>query len=133
MLLVKTRIGSSKIHGIGLFAAENILKGTIIWNFSSKFDQKFSINQINKLPWIAKQQFLNYAYRSNKNNYILCCDDARFLNHSNDPNTIDDNEEEGMVLAARNITEGEEITTNYMTFDSDFERKLGMIAISPIQ
>lgn len=33
MLLVKTRLGISSIHGIGLFADELIPKGTVTWRF----------------------------------------------------------------------------------------------------
>ncbi len=50
MLLVKTKLGLSKIHGIGLFADENIKKGTIIWKFTPDFDLKFTKAQIEKFP-----------------------------------------------------------------------------------
>ncbi len=38
MLLIKTKLDLSKIHGIGLFAGEDIPKGTIIWRFNSLID-----------------------------------------------------------------------------------------------
>ena len=38
MLLVKTKIGPSKIAGIGLFADEFIAKGTPVWKFEPGFD-----------------------------------------------------------------------------------------------
>ncbi len=50
MMYVKTKICSSKIHGLGLFADELIPKGTIIWKFSPGFDLKFSKEQIRKFP-----------------------------------------------------------------------------------
>jgi uncharacterized protein len=53
--------------------------------------------------------------------YILCTDDARFINHSSQPNTIDTQEgEEGLTIAARDIQPGEEITSNYEAFDADY-------------
>ena len=42
MLYVKTKIGQSKIHGMGLFADQFIKKGTIIWKFTPGFDLKFT-------------------------------------------------------------------------------------------
>src|SRR2546429_2115830 len=38
MFLVKTRIGPSKIHGIGVFAEERIPKGQMIWVFDARID-----------------------------------------------------------------------------------------------
>lgn len=38
MLLVKTKIGPSKISGIGLFADQFIKKGTTIWKFQHSID-----------------------------------------------------------------------------------------------
>ena len=48
MLYVKTKIRLSKVHGIGLFADENIPKGTVIWRFTPGFDLKFTDDQIKK-------------------------------------------------------------------------------------
>jgi hypothetical protein len=42
MLLVKTKLGLSKISGIGLYADTFIPKGTIIWRFVPKLDLKFN-------------------------------------------------------------------------------------------
>ena len=42
MLVVKTYINKSKIHGFGLFAGENIKKGTVIWKFNPVIDRKFN-------------------------------------------------------------------------------------------
>ena len=39
MLLVKTRLGASAIHGIGLFADEFIPKDTVTWRFTPGLDQ----------------------------------------------------------------------------------------------
>jgi hypothetical protein len=42
MLLVKTYLSASPIHGIGLFAAEPIAKGTVIWCFDERVDRRFT-------------------------------------------------------------------------------------------
>jgi hypothetical protein len=42
MLLVKTTLACSPIHGIGLFADQCILQGTRIWEFTPGFNLKLS-------------------------------------------------------------------------------------------
>jgi len=130
MLLVKTKIGTSPIHGIGIFADELITKGTRIWEYregvDSRFDQKF----LETLPDPAHKQMLNYAYKNPLTGlYVLCGDDARFFNHSENPNTDDLGfdealvQGEGITVANRDIQPGEEIVSNYRSFDSTAREK----------
>jgi hypothetical protein len=62
MLLVKTEIGPSKIHGIGLFAAEFIPQGTHTWEFTPGFDLEFTKEDLQKLSEPSREQVLNYCY-----------------------------------------------------------------------
>ena len=90
MLLVKTKIGQSKINSIGLFADQFIEKGTTIWKFQQGFDLRVGKDELDNLSESAKAQFLKYAYLNpDTQKYILCFDDARFFNHSDEPNSID--------------------------------------------
>jgi len=61
MMCVKTRLGLSKIHGIGLFADEFIQKETIIWKFTPGFDMKFTKEQIKKFPKQVQDYLKIYA------------------------------------------------------------------------
>ncbi len=130
MLLVKTKIGPSKINGIGLFANQFIPRGTPVWKFQSGFDLKIDKSDLSKLFDPGREQFLKYAYLNPKTNkYILCFDDARFFNHFDNPNCIDINspdDEEGINIAAKDIKEGEELTCNYKEFDADFDYKMSI-------
>jgi uncharacterized protein len=126
MLLVKTKLGLSKIHGIGLFANEPIKKGTPIWKFAPGLDLKFSEDLMRSIE--HKEQIKDYVYLDvNTKKFVLCCDDARFMNHSEDPNVRDiweDENDDGTTIASRQIAIGEEITCNYKVFDADWKRKL---------
>jgi uncharacterized protein len=124
MLLVETYLASSNIQGIGLFAAQDIKKGAKIWVFTPGFDLKFTDKNLEELSPAAKRQFFNYCYKSKNGIYVLCFDDARFINHSESPNTLDDDDEEGVVTAAVDIKRGNELTTNYWTYDTDTQMKL---------
>lgn len=122
VLLVKTRLAVSDIHGIGLFAAEPIREGTVVWRSHPAVDIRMTEGQISALPAPCREQIQKYSYREKQTGlYVLCGDDARFFNHSARPNCIDVYGEEGqdLTLAARDIEEGEELTCDYALFDLD--------------
>ena len=124
MLLVKTKLGLSNINGIGLYADEFIPKGTLVWRFEEKLDLKLCEPAYQALKTQYDFETLDkYIYKSRVSGcFILCTDDARFINHSNKPNTLDTQEgDEGVTIAVRDIRPGEEITSNYESFDADFD------------
>jgi len=114
MLTVKTYIDKSAVHGIGLFAAEFIPKDTLIWELNRELDIIISQEEYEKLPPLAKEHFDWFAYYSeNRGGWILCFDNAKFVNHSKTPNTYG----VGDTIALRDIQIGEEITENYYVFN----------------
>jgi uncharacterized protein len=122
MLLVKTKLACSRIHGIGLFADEFIPKGTLIWKFNPVIDISLTKEQIEELAKPSCEQIQKYTYRSMISGlYVLCGDDARFFNHSLIPNCHDicESEEQDLTIASRDIHPGEELTCDYALFDMD--------------
>lgn len=121
MLLVKTNVRESKIHGLGLFADEFIPKGTKIWEFTPGFDLKFTREQILAFPKTLQIYIYKYGWRSKKSKlYCFASDNGKYFNHSETPNVISeykDNEEEVITTALRDIQAGEEILDNYNSFE----------------
>jgi SET domain-containing protein len=121
VLLVKTRIRPSKIEGTGLFADEFIKKGTIVWQWEEDFDLRIHEKELEKLSAPAKEQFLKYCYFSKRSNrFVLCFDDARFINHSDTPNlknVFAPEAGEDFDIALHDIHPGEEITGDYKEGD----------------
>jgi SET domain-containing protein len=116
MLLVKTEIKNSTIHGIGLFALENIAKGKTIWILETQFDKVFSLKAFKELPNITKEYIMHYSYfHKAKNSHVLCSDNARFFNKSENPNCggLDENK----TIALRDIEAGEELTEIYFNLN----------------
>ncbi len=66
MLLVKTKVKESKIHGLGLFADEFISQGTEIWKFTPRFDLRFTREQILGFPEALQVYIYKYAWKSKK-------------------------------------------------------------------
>jgi hypothetical protein len=123
MLLVKTKVKESEIHGLGLFADQFIPKGTEIWRFTPGFDLKFTREQILSFPKLLQIHIYTYAWKSKKSGlYCHAVDDGKFFNHSENPNSLSeyrDNEEEAVNVALRDIQIGEEITDNYSSFEKE--------------
>lgn len=127
MLLVETRLAPSPIGGIGLFADAPISRGQHVWRFTPGLDLVVPARLVRGLPEPAKTQFLRYSYlESTTNQYVLCFDDARFFNHSDEPNTESRSAPAGQEfdVANRDIATGEELTCDYRDFDLEWETKL---------
>jgi hypothetical protein len=116
MLLIETRIGPSPVHGIGLFAAHTVARGTPVWRFTPPFDLELPPSSLDALTAAQRDRMLHYGYLDPRlGTFILCCDDARFVNHSATPNLEADftDDPHGVDRAARDIAAGEELTADY--------------------
>ena len=120
MLLVKTILKESPIHGFGLFAAEPIKKDTLIWEFNSMFDKKVYGGILDMLPLVVKDFIKTYGYLESSGFWVLCSDDARYMNHSDNPTCEDRNQRD---YAAKDIEIGEELTCNYYVFDRSADQR----------
>jgi hypothetical protein len=131
MMLIKTRVGPSGIHGHGLFAIEAVARGTPIWRYLPGFDHDFSPEQFAALPPLAREHTRWFSFVNKADGHvILSGDHACFINHSPSPNTGAPPGATAPVTteALREIAAGEEITCNYFDFDADAPRKLGFVS-----
>lgn len=108
----KVIIKKSKIHGKGLFAAQDFKKGEIVlhWDLSHVLsEEEFAV---------LSDEDRNYISVI-KEKYILMQEPERYMNHSCAANTKVENFTD---IALRDIALGEEITTNYSVEDSRDEK-----------
>jgi len=73
--------------GLGVFATEDIPKGTIVW-VQDPLDYALTPEELKKLPEPLLQVVMKYSFRNKEGQYVLCWDTTRFVNHSFKPNTM---------------------------------------------
>ena len=100
------------MHGSGVFAGEDFCEGEVLWRYAPDLDRLIRFEDIPGYPKAFQDYLEMYAYTSPQvpGGVILSCDHAKFLNHSDEPNTVIEGE---TTLARRMIRKGEEITCDY--------------------
>jgi SET domain-containing protein len=115
MLLVKTNVRRSLVHGFGLFAAEFLHAQRHIWHFHPKVDIIVPERFYKILP-PESQRLLDFFAAWDKGIIYLDGDDTRYLNHSSTPNVRSGPGKESMWVT-RDVHPGEELLCDYREFD----------------
>lgn len=132
MLLVAVRVDRSLIHGLGAFAVFPIPQGTEVWRFTPGIDLDLDPAALEELPEQGRDTLLHYGYLDPRlDRFILAVDDARFINHSDEPNLVVDFSRDpyGVDLAARDIAAGEELTVDYAWVEGTHRKPLGVLYV----
>jgi SET domain-containing protein len=127
MLMIETELRPSSIHGIGTFLLEDVKKGQLIWRFDSRIDRIFSDAELHSMPKRLRDFLAMYStFHEESGLWVLCGDNGRHFNHSDQPNTRSLGPAFGDDVAATDLRAGTELTTNYFTI-CDAVRKRGTI------
>jgi len=122
MLLIPVKVAPSAIHNLGVFAVSPIRKGTIVWQFDPGIDHRHPVAWLSRQPDHVRRHALTYGVLNLAGtHYNLPGDHTMFVNHSESPNLAPDDDVQlngdGVVVAARDIAAGEEITIHYGEID----------------
>ncbi len=121
MLLVKTKIGQSAIHGTGLFADQFIPEGTVTWQYDPLLDVGITKAQLEELAPISKEFLLYYAYYDKARDlFIIPTDHLKFINHSKNEEKLNIASTPDQDTALRDIQPGEELLCDYYKFDDSY-------------
>jgi SET domain-containing protein len=117
MICVKTCVGNSATNNLGLFAAEDIHEGTLIWKFDNSTCLLLSTKQIDVLGDSHKDNLtssINHFGCPHPRGCMIHLDNMRYMNHSDEPNTktLNDN----TMIAIQNIFCGEELFEDYREY-----------------
>ena len=96
--------------GYGVVATQLIPKGTITWALD-KLDRVFDEKEILTFGKEYQDILDTYCYRDNEGKFILCWDNARFVNHSFNSSCITTAYD--FEIAVRDIHPGEQLTDDY--------------------
>jgi len=119
-LLVKTKIKPSSIEGLGLFAEQDIPKGTVIWKHDDLLDGWFYSANLSLYSEATKDYIKHFCcYDKNRQGWIKSCDNANWMNHCDWPNI--DSPNYYIHIANRDIMIGEELIVDYDTIGDDDE------------
>lgn len=115
MFQVPTYLGRSSVHGVGVFTPVPIPKGTVIWTFDPEVDWILTDQDFERFPEAYREKVRSYCYLDEPGRWVLCGDNARFMNHSDEPNC--DDWSGPSTFALRDIRPHEELTCDYRAFD----------------
>ena len=115
MLLIPTFLAESTIPGAGLgvFCRDFVPAGTIIWAFHPGFD--YVVEHLPDDPTLAAfvQKYGYVPLDDGPRRWVMCADDARFFNHSDDPSCLDEGE---FTTARFDLAPRTELTSDYRAF-----------------
>ncbi|MSR22973.1 MAG: SET domain-containing protein-lysine N-methyltransferase [Gemmatimonadetes bacterium] len=111
-------IRGSTIQGVGVFSVTPIPAGMVIWEYTTGVDWTVTPQEMASFPEPFQASLRRYSYLAESGNYVLCGDNAKFMNHSDKPNCDDRGSH---TIAAWDIGAGEELTCDYRSFDVEFD------------
>ncbi|QQL50260.1 SET domain-containing protein-lysine N-methyltransferase [Mucilaginibacter ginkgonis] len=116
MLIVETYLKEVSGKGIGLFASKLIPKNAVYWVRNTDFDKIISKTELRSYPALTSNFITNYGFQEQSGIWYLCMDNARFVNHSLNPNTFNRFNDTGELIectTTKDILPNEEIVCNY--------------------
>jgi SET domain-containing protein len=123
---VYCRVQPSKLHGVGVFAIRRIPKGINPFEIPIPVEMAtLTAADLRALPAGIRTMIRDYVVKQDEG-YVLTTlgfnllELELFVNHSNTPNLVFD-EDEGCYRAARVIKPGEELTGNYDQFAPEMQ------------
>lgn len=127
MIHISYKLRSSELHGIGLFANQVIKKGQLVYTASPLLDLDITQEQFDGLDQKEKDEILWWGFFDRPSQrWHVDFDVSKFINHATGATvTQSEDHDEAYLVAARDIRPGEELTQNYLEFETqaDLERR----------
>jgi len=121
MLCVPTYVAPSRISGVGLFAATRLPAGAKIWEYTEGVDWRIKPEEFEAFPEPYRGRLRHYVFQEDSGLFVLCGDNAKYMNHDDEPNCTD--RDPTFTMTLRPIKAGEELTCDYREFDRESRLK----------
>lgn len=120
MIHIKYKLDKSDKHGIGLFADEDLKEGQLVYTASPILDLNITQEQFDSLSDNEKQEIRWWGFFDELSGlWHVDFDVSKFINHSKQGTvTQDKSHDEAYLITTRDIKKGEELTQNYLEFES---------------
>jgi uncharacterized protein len=120
MIHIKYKLNASDKHGIGLFADEDLIQGQVVYTASPLLDINLTEEQFESLSETEKKEFRWWGFfDSFSKKWHVDFDVSKFINHAKDGTvTQDKNHLDAYLVTSRDVKKGEEITQNYLEFET---------------
>ncbi|HSW89314.1 MAG TPA: SET domain-containing protein [Patescibacteria group bacterium] len=125
MIHVKYKLDKSPLHGIGLFADQSIEKGQVVYTASPLLDLNISQKQFDSLLNEERQEIRWWGFFDKPSQlWHVDFDVSKFINHEENATLTQVlTHTEAYLVATRDIQSGEELTQNYLEFESEVDLK----------
>jgi len=125
MIHIKYKLDKSDKHGIGLFADEDLKKGQLVYTASPLLDVNITQAQFDSLTDREKDEIHWWGFFDEPSQrWHVDFDVSKFINHSKEGTvTQDASHKEVYLVTTRDVNKGEEMTQNYLEFESEEDLK----------
>ncbi len=127
MIHIKYKLDRSEKHGIGLFTDQDLVAGHLVYTASPLLDVNLTQEEFDSLTEREKEEFQWWGFfDESSQRWHVDFDVSKFINHAVDATvTQDGNHTEAYLVTTRAVKKGEELTQNYLEFESaeDLQRR----------
>ncbi len=120
MIHIKYKLDKSDKHGIGLFTEENLQSGQLVYTASPLLDLNITQKEFDSLTKAEQQEILWWGFFDKSlQKWHVDFDVSKFINHSKNATlTQKDTYTDAYLVTTREVQKGEELTQNYLEFES---------------
>lgn len=121
MIHINYSIDRSGLHGVGLFSNQDIEEGQVIYTASPLLDLNITQEQFDQLDEKEKREVRWWGFFDEPTQmWHVDFDVSKFINHSYEANvTQSGHTTDAYLVSKRFIKAGEELTQNYLEFESE--------------
>ena len=121
MIHIKYKLNTSAHHGIGLFVDEALTKGQLIYTPSPRLDVNLTQEEFDSLEKREQEEMQYWGFfDTNNQKWHVDFDVSHFINHSYEATVTQHPEHSDTYLVAtRDVAQGEELTQNYLEFETE--------------